>query len=240
MPMTIAFIADLHLTPKRPESVRLFEDFMAGAGQYLKQLYILGDLFEYWVGDDSVEELGYQPVEQALRRTVDTGIEVYFLHGNRDFLVSEQFSRRTGCKLLPDPVVICPDQQKILLTHGDILCTDDLEYQASRKQMLTSKWKMAFLENSLDQRLEAARSLRKKSETHKSNTPMEIMDVNQQEVEKLMRKYNVDLMIHGHTHKPAAHEFILDGNLARRYVLGDWFEQKSAIYYNDGKLLLRP
>ncbi len=237
--MTIAFISDIHLTPKRPQTTRLFEQFIANSNRCLTQLYILGDLFEYWVGDDGAEKLGYQEIERALGRTTAAGTEIFFLHGNRDFLVSDQFSNRTGCQLLPDPVVICPDQRPILLTHGDALCTDDVEHQESRKQMLTSKWKMAFLKKPLKERVDTADNMRQQSEQHKAEKSMEIMDVNQQAVEKLMRKHNVEVMIHGHTHRPAVHEFALDEKLARRYVLGDWFEQKSAIFYADEKLTLR-
>ena len=178
-------------------------------------------------------------MEQALKRTVDAGTEVFFVHGNRDFLVGSDFAARTGCRILPDPVVIQPDTLQILLTHGDALCTDDLQHQASRQQMLSGKWKMAFLDKPLPERMAAADALRRKSEIDKQSKPEEIMDVNQQAVEDLMRSYGVNIMIHGHTHRPAAHEFFLDGERVRRFVLGDWYEQKSAIYYENGRLVLR-
>lgn len=243
--MTIAFISDLHLTPDRPASGMLFEQFIGKADRFLQQLYILGDLFEYWIGDDAASLLGHDAVEAALTNTVHRGTEVFFLHGNRDFLVGEAFAQRTGCQLLPDPIVINPQQQygdnqiRILLTHGDALCIDDIEHQQARKQMLSAKWKIAFLDTPIQQRLETATALRKKSETDKQSKPLEIMDVNQQAVEQLMREHQVNIMIHGHTHKPAAHEFMLDGKLARRYVLGDWYTQKSAIFYDHGRLTLR-
>ena len=175
----------------------------------------------------------------AIKKIVDDGTEVFFLHGNRDFLVGPDFAERTGCSLLPDPIVVTFDQTRILLTHGDALCTDDIEHQEARRQMLTSKWKLAFLDKSLDQRYQTADSMRKESEINKRNKSMEIMDVNQHAVEQMMQEHDVDLMIHGHTHKPAAHEFFIDGRLKRRFVLGDWYTQKSAIFYNDGKLVLR-
>ena len=237
--MTIAFISDLHLTPERPVSTRLFEEFISDAGRFLRQLYVLGDLFEFWIGDDGAELLGHENVEAAIKKIVDDGTDVFFLHGNRDFLVGPDFAARTGCQLLSDPVVVTFDQTRILLTHGDALCTDDIEHQEARKQMLTSKWKLAFLDKSLDQRYQTADSMRKESEINKRDKSMEIMDVNQDAVEEMMLEHDVDLMIHGHTHKPAAHEFIIDGRLKRRFVLGDWYEQKSAIFYNDGKLVLR-
>lgn len=237
--MTIAFISDLHLTPDRPHSTALFGDFIRHANRYLDALYILGDLFEYWIGDDGADDLGHRQVEQALARTVDAGTSIFFLHGNRDFLVGEDFASRTGCQLLPDPVIIEPDGLRILLTHGDALCTDDIEHQAARQQMLSSKWKLAFLDKPLGERAAAANALRSESEAGKQSKPMEIMDVNQGAVERLMLNNNVRIMIHGHTHKPAAHEFLADGNLMRRYVLGDWYEQKSAIFMENGRLTLR-
>ena len=237
--MTILFISDLHLEAERPDISKQFLHFLETEASEAEELYILGDLFEYWIGDDGSEVLGHRSVEQALKHTVDKGTEVFFLHGNRDFLIGEAFADRTGCQLLTDPVIIEPDGQKILLTHGDALCTDDLEHQQARHQMLSSKWKMAFLQQSIEDRRQAAGALRAKSESGKQNKPMEIMDVNQQAVEKMMRTHGVEVMIHGHTHRPAVHEFLLDGELARRYVLGDWYTQKSAIFYNDGKLTLR-
>ena len=237
--VTIAFISDLHLTPERPRSTLLFEEFVSEAGRFLRQLYVLGDLFEYWIGDDGSEMLGHENVESAIREIVDAGTEVFFLHGNRDFLVGPEFAERTGCRLLPDPIVVEIDRIRILLTHGDALCTDDIEHQEARRHMLSAKWKMAFLDKSLDQRYQTADSMRKESELNKRSKAMEIMDVNQEAVESLMLEHDVDLMIHGHTHKPGAHEFTLGGKLKRRYVLGDWYTQKSAIFYNDGKLVLR-
>ena len=237
--MTIAFISDLHLTPDRPHSTALFRDFIHHASRYLDELYILGDLFEYWIGDDGAENLGHGEVETALANTVKAGTAIYFIHGNRDFLVGDAFATRTGCRLMPDPIIIEPDGQRILLTHGDALCTDDVEHQIARTQMLSSKWKLAFLDKPLEERAEAAAALRSESEVGKQHKPMEIMDVNQVAVESLMRKHDVKIMIHGHTHKPAAHEFHSDGKLMRRFVLGDWYEQKSAIFMEQGRLTLR-
>jgi len=237
--MTVAFISDLHLTPDRPHSSEMFQTFAESAPKLLSSLYILGDLFEYWIGDDGVTELGHGETESAIKSIVDAGTKVYFLHGNRDFLIGEDFSKRTGCMLLPDPIVIEEDGLRILLTHGDALCIEDVEHQEARKQMLSSKWKMAFLETPLRQRFETADNMRKKSELGKKTKPMEIMDVTQSAVEKIMREHGVNTMIHGHTHKPAAHEFDLDGQLARRFVLGDWYEQKSLILLDQGKLTLR-
>ena len=237
--MTIAFIADLHLTPERPASTRLFEEFLTGSAQQLERLYILGDLFEYWVGDDGGESLGHDGVEAALRKTVKGGMEIFFMHGNRDFLIGEEFARRTGCTLLPDPIVISLQGRDCLLTHGDALCTDDHEHQNARKEMLSSKWKLAFLKKPLEQRMETATAMRRQSESAKQTKSMAIMDVNQEAVESLMRQYGVDTLIHGHTHLPAVHQFRLEQKPAWRYVLGDWYEQRSALYYINGKFSLR-
>jgi len=237
--MTVAFISDLHLTPDRPHSSEMFQKFAENAPQLLSSLYILGDLFEYWIGDDGVTKLGHGDTESTIKSIVDAGTKVYFLHGNRDFLVGSDFSKRTGCTLLPDPVVIEEDGLRILLTHGDALCTEDIEHQQARKQMLSSKWKMAFLETPLSQRFATADQMRKGSEIAKKSKPMEIMDVTQSAVEEMMREHSVNIMIHGHTHKPAAHEFELDGQPARRFVLGDWYEQKSLILLEQGKITLR-
>ncbi len=237
--MAIAFISDLHLTPEAPRSTLLFEQFIANACHYITQLYILGDLFEYWIGDDGGEVLGHQKVEAALRKTVDAGTEIFFLPGNRDFLIGEAFAERTGCRLMPDPVVIQPDGIRILLTHGDALCTDDTSHQAARHQMLSGKWKRMFLEQPLHQRMQTAFTMRQESEQNKGSNPPEIMDVNQSAVEEMMRKHDVHIMIHGHTHQPAAHAFRLDGQLRRRYVLGDWYDRKSVIYFEQGHLTLR-
>jgi UDP-2,3-diacylglucosamine hydrolase len=236
--MTIAFISDLHLTPERPQSTVLFAEFLEKCDGLVESLYILGDLFEYWVGDDGAGALGHQDVEAALRRTVEAGIPVYFLHGNRDFLVGEEFAGRSGCTLLPDPVTIDLAGRPVLLTHGDALCTDDVEHQEARKTMLSSKWKMAFLGQSLEQRMQTAAAMRNRSELGKQSKDPEMMDVNQAAVESLMREHGVKVLIHGHTHLPGVHEFPLDGENARRYVLGDWYTQRSVLYFNDGKLAL--
>jgi UDP-2,3-diacylglucosamine hydrolase len=237
--MTVAFISDLHLDPSRPESTEWFRSFMNTSPDYLNQVYILGDLFEFWIGDDGRDALGHEDVEGIIRTAVDSGVEVYFIHGNRDFLVGSSFETRTGCEILPDPTLITLGPDRVLLTHGDALCTDDTEHQEARKVMLTSKWKFAFLDKSIDDRLNSALSLRSKSRISKQSKSMEIMDVNQSQVEKVMRDHGVFKMIHGHTHKPGVHEFMLDNVVARRYVLGDWYSRKSVLYYDHDGYALR-
>ena len=237
--MTIAFISDLHLDPSRPESTLWFGEFMQKSRGLIEQIYILGDLFEVWIGDDGRDIMGQGEVEKIIRACTEADQKVFFIHGNRDFLVGDEFQKRTGCQLLPDPTVVVLGSSKVLLTHGDTLCTDDVEHQRARKEMVTSKWKIAFLDKSIDERKQTAQELRRQSEVNKQFKSMAIMDVNQQQVERVMSDHNVTTMIHGHTHKPAVHQFELGGKPAKRYVLGDWFTQRSVLYYDDGCFTLR-
>ncbi len=237
--MTAAFVSDIHLTPQRPASTRRFEAFLGGAAGVLERLYILGDLFDYWVGDDGADALGQAAMESAIRAAVDAGTQVFFMRGNRDFLVGDAFARRAGCVLLDDPAVITLGERDFLLTHGDGLCTDDVEHQRARRQLLSAKWKTAFLQKPLDQRMDTAAAMRRASETAKRGKSMAAMDVNQGAVESMMQRHGADTLIHGHTHRPAVHQFELGGKPAWRYVLGDWHEQRSALYYYRGKLALK-
>ncbi|MDA8007923.1 MAG: UDP-2,3-diacylglucosamine diphosphatase [Gammaproteobacteria bacterium] len=236
--MTIAFIADLHLSSQRPRAVEMFTQFLRRGAAKLEQIYILGDLFDYWVGDDGAGALGHEKVELELRAATEKGARIFFMRGNRDFLIGEDFARRANCELLPDPAVIEPGR-RLLLTHGDALCTDDREHQESRGKMLSEKWKRVFLEKPLDARMQTAAEMRAQSEAGKLQKDMKIMDVNQGAVEELMLRHRADVLIHGHTHRPAVHQFELAGKPAWRYVLGDWFDGRSAAYYAGGKLALR-
>ncbi|MGI9310974.1 MAG: UDP-2,3-diacylglucosamine diphosphatase [bacterium] len=237
--MTTAFISDIHLSAQRPDSIRRFEAFMRNATRHLRRLYILGDLFDYWVGDDGADALDAARAEAAIRAAVEGGVEVLFMHGNRDFLVGDEFAQRTGCRLLDDPARIRIEQRAFVLTHGDALCTDDAEHQAARGEMLSSKWRMAFLRQPLAQRLQTAAELRRRSERAKRSKSAAMMDVNQGAVEALMRAHDVDTLIHGHTHRPAVHHFELDDRPAWRYVLGDWGARNSALYCQRGTLGLK-
>ncbi|MCY3768300.1 MAG: UDP-2,3-diacylglucosamine diphosphatase [Gammaproteobacteria bacterium] len=237
--MPTAFISDLHLTPDRPESTEWFRQFMRESRGLLNRIYILGDLFEFWIGDDARDTLGYGEVEEILQATVEAGMDIFFIHGNRDFLVGRDFERRTGCRILADPTVIELGTTRVLLTHGDALCTDDTTHQQARKQMLTDKWRFAFLNQPVSERLDTASAMRKKSEIEKKSKSMEIMDVNQKQVEKVMRDHGVRTMIHGHTHQPAVHDFFIDRAPAKRFVLGDWYTQKSMLLYDKGCFSLK-
>ena len=236
--MTIAFISDLHLDPQRPASTQWFKEFMHNSTVSLSHLYILGDLFEVWIGDDASLALGQGKVENILSEAVNDGLELFFIHGNRDFLIGHDFEKRTGCKILADPTLITLGAEQVLLTHGDALCADDIEHQIARGEMLTQQWKNAFLNKSVTDRMAVARSMRTASDISKQTKSTEIMDVNQQQVEKTMRDHGVLTMIHGHTHKPAIHNFNIDNVAAKRYVLGDWYTQKSVLYYDNGNFSL--
>ena len=235
----IAFISDLHLTPERPDATGWFENFMTNAVGVIDEIYILGDLFEVWIGDDASDTLGQGRAEEIIRSASSAGVKLWFMHGNRDFLVGEEFAKRTGCTLLPDPSVISLGDEKVLLTHGDALCTHDVEHQRARARMLTSKWKVAFLNKPIEDRIDTALSMREKSEAGKHGKSAKIMDVNQRQVENVMREHGVLKLIHGHTHSPAVHEFILDNCVARRYVMGDWYTQKSMLFYDNGNFALQ-
>ncbi len=237
--MRVAFISDVHLTPQNPSSQHRFEEFMRAAGRLLQRLYILGDLFDYWVGDDGADALGQAPAEAALRDAIAAGVEVFFMRGNRDFLVGDDFARRVGCAILPDPTLITLGQRRLLLSHGDRLCTDDIEHQQARQQMLSAKWQRAFLRQPLAQRMDVAAQLRRQSEADKRTKSAALMDVNQAAVQTLMRRHAVATLVHGHTHRPAVHRFDLDAKPAWRYVLGDWYTQNSALYYHDGSLAFK-
>lgn len=232
------FISDLHLDASLPELSRLFERFLTEQAAHAEALYILGDLFEAWVGDDDERPETGQFVRQ-LRHLSDQGVPLYVMQGNRDFLFADGFAARTGCQLLPDPSVIDLYGRPTLLLHGDSLCTDDVKHQESRKLLRSRKWKDDFLALPLDKRIELAHEYRSMSREHLRDQPEAIMDVNAQAVAELMRKYGVTQMIHGHTHRPAIHSLKLDGVPAQRIVLGDWNEVGSVLFCDENGCELR-
>lgn len=222
------FISDLHLHASRPAVTALFLDFLHAAHD-AQALYILGDFFEYWLGDEAVELEAYRPVIAALRRATEAGLPIYVMHGNRDFLLGEGFACATGCRLLPDPTRIVLYGVPALLMHGDKLCTDDVEYQAFRAIVRDPAWQRAFLAKPLAEREALARRLREYSQISTAQKEPQIMDVTAQAVEATMHAHGVRLLIHGHTHRPGEHRFTLDGEEATRVVLGDWYEQGSVL-----------
>lgn len=227
--MATLFIADLHLDVSRPHITELFERYLASnEARSADALYILGDLVEAWIGDDDDAELPRR-IAQATRALSDSGVPVYFMVGNRDFLLGEDFARRAGLTLLDDGVVHDVYGRSTLLMHGDLLCTDDIAYQTVRKQVRTPQWKAQILSMSLEARRAFAAKAREDSRAHTGSTMETIMDVNQDAVAETMHAANVSRLIHGHTHRPAIHRFELDGNAAERIVLGDWYEQGSVL-----------
>lgn len=237
--MTIAFISDLHLSAERPSSISLFTDFMDKSGCLLESLYILGDLFDYWIGDDASTQLGFESVEHALKRATDSGTKVSFIAGNRDFLVGPDFAARTGVKLLEDMTVLELAGQRVMIAHGDRFCIDDSSYMQARQQFLEPGWQQAFLQRSIEERKSIALDLRAQSEDSKKHKPSEIMDVNPGEIMRIVGEYDLDILIHGHTHRPYVHQLQNNGKEVRRYVLGEWSTERSVMYGNQGKYYLK-
>ncbi|MFZ0485576.1 MAG: UDP-2,3-diacylglucosamine diphosphatase [Arenicellales bacterium] len=225
--MTTLFISDLHLTPQRPHITRLFFDLLRNEARSADALYVLGDLFEYWIGDDAAGMLGYAPVVQEVAELTRCGVPVYFMHGNRDFLVGDRFATDAGCEILDDPTVVDLYGEPALLMHGDFLCTDDVEHQRFRAMVGDPDWQRSFLEKPVEERMQMAESAREHSRHHKDSVTMEIMDVNTDAVRRIFDEYGVRLLIHGHTHRPAVHDGQPTGT--RRIVLGDWYEQGSVL-----------
>ena len=239
--MATLFISDLHLDNIRPEITALFLDFLKNDAVKAEALYILGDLFEAWVGDDDNDALG-TTVANALRALKDSGVPVFFMRGNRDFLVGADFANQAGLQILPDPCVLELYGKPTLLMHGDLLCTDDSAYQAFRTQVRSDEWQRHFLSQTLATRLAFAEHARAASKQHQSglmNDQQEsIMDVTQASVESTMKHYGVNRLIHGHTHRPAIHHFHADEASWQRIVLGDWYSQGSVLRVDaDGDFL---
>ncbi len=224
------FISDLHLDPTRPQLITLLHEFLDDIQNQASALYILGDLFEFWVGDDVVDSVAGQaflPVINHLRQLSDQGVQLYFTQGNRDFLIRQRFISSTGARLLADIHKINLYGVPTILLHGDTLCTDDKNYQRMRRLFRTRFIQNIYLSLSLKRRSGQASRVRKATRKQTQVKHNDILDVNQQAVEQLMRNTQVTQMIHGHTHRPAVHEFELDGKKAIRYVLGDWHDRAS-------------
>ena len=212
------FISDLHLSPDLPKTTERFFGFLHDHALKTKALYLLGDIFEYWAGDDDLDDTFHRDVIRALRRVSDHGVPLYWIAGNRDFLVGETFAAATGMRLLSEPHVADIAGKRLLLLHGDAQCTDDTAYQAFRSQVRDPDWQGAFLARPLAERKAIIRGMREGSREAQRDKPMAIMDVNAGEIARLFDAYAVTLMIHGHTHRPQVH--VHDGRV--RHVLPDW------------------
>jgi len=222
------FISDLHLCASRPHITTAFLDFLENTASQSKSLYILGDLFEYWAGDDDIQDIQHQPIISAFKHLADAGVKLYIMHGNRDFLISSGFCHAAGITLLQDPNLIKIHGKTMLLSHGDDLCTDDVEYQKFRLQVRAAKWQEDFLKFPLAVRKDQIETIRSRSEHEKSQKSMQIMDVNQAAINSLLKNYHYpEILIHGHTHRPKEHHIQLDDYKITRWVLGDWYEQGS-------------
>lgn len=226
--MTTLFVSDVHLHAERPEMAITFLTFLNNRAGQADALFILGDLFDIWLGDDD-DTPPYPDILTSLRSLVDGGTPVTVMHGNRDFLIGERFANATGCKVIPESAVINIYGTLTLIMHGDTLCTDDVEYQAMRRQVRDPAWQQQMLALPLEKRRELGKDIREEARQRSVHKSPDIMDVNQAAVEAAMLNHGVVQLIHGHTHRPAVHDFAIDGKAARRIVLGDWYAQDSVL-----------
>jgi UDP-2,3-diacylglucosamine hydrolase len=233
------FISDLHLDTLRKDISENFSRFIQHCLQQqenIDSIYILGDLFDFWFGDDASIPL-YQEIIQQLKQLTSAGISLFVMHGNRDFLIGKVFENATGSQLIDDPYLLNIDNEKVLLSHGDQLCTDDIEYQQFRKAVRNPETIDNYLQKPIQERIAIANAIKAESKKSGQGKTMEIMDVNQQAVESLMSEYQIRTLIHGHTHRPDVHHFKLgDNQTAKRYVLSDWDKQGSFLEWNGMEL----
>lgn len=233
--MTTLFISDLHLDGSHPDITEQFLEFLRGEARNARALYILGDLFEAWIGDDD-PDADKQRVVRALRDVTAGGVRCFIMHGNRDFLLGKRFCAETGSRLLADGTIVDLYGRRVLLMHGDTLCTDDPAYQRLRRIVRNPLVKLFLRNLSLRQRQRLAAKMRAGSKAHidaMDKAAPDIMDVNQQAVVQAFRQHHVDCMVHGHTHRPAVHEVDIDGHKATRIVLGDWYDQGSVLRWSE-------
>ncbi len=231
--MTTLFISDLHLDDRRPETTALLQEFLQQEASSAQALYILGDLFEFWLGDDVASKCS-QEVATSLAGLRDQGVPCFFMHGNRDFLLQEDYAQRAGMTLLPEEYIVDLYGEQVLLMHGDSMCTDDVPYQQFRSLVRSPAWQQDFLAKTPAERLQIALQARDASAEHKDNVDMQIMDVNQLQVKAAFERHGVHRMIHGHTHRPATHDLQVNGQAAQRIVLGDWYTQSSVLRVDAG------
>ncbi|TCJ18548.1 UDP-2,3-diacylglucosamine diphosphatase [Parasulfuritortus cantonensis] len=223
-PRPSLFISDLHLAPDQPATQARFFAWLAGVAPGARAVYILGDLFEAWPGDDFLADPFAAAVAAALAKLGQAGVPVYLLHGNRDFMLGAAFCAATGARLLAEPEVVAVAGGNALLLHGDSLCTDDDVYQGFRRLVRDPAWQQAMLAKPLAERVAIARQMRERSESDKDGKNETIMDVNAEAVAEAFRRAGCSVMIHGHTHRPARHDLVVDGAACVRWVLPDWYD----------------
>lgn len=223
MPHTL-FISDLHLSAKQPQYAQVFLHFMQHTAPRAEALYILGDLFEYWAGDDDLDDPLHQQIIHAMHTLAASGTRLFIMHGNRDLLMGKALEQASGATLLTDPTLLDLYGTPTLISHGDALCTDDVAYQTYRNQVHDAEWQQLFLAQPLAQRKKQIEQLRARSENEKQSKSSAIMDVNTEAVEELLREHGYPRLIHGHTHRPMHILHHLDGFTCERWVLGDWHD----------------
>jgi UDP-2,3-diacylglucosamine hydrolase len=226
--MSSLFASDLHLDSEAPWAIESFISFLRGPARQAEALYLLGDIFEVWVGDDDTTPDNSR-ICGALRELTASGVATYAIHGNRDFLLGEEFSRRTGVKLLPDPVMVELHGVRTLLSHGDVFCTEDASYQQLRSIVRQPRWQRRFLSLPIEARRTLANAARAGSKAHTQRTIPTIMDVNPEAVTCALRATGARRLIHGHTHRPAIHPGVIDGMQTERVVLAPWYEAASCV-----------
>jgi UDP-2,3-diacylglucosamine hydrolase len=232
--LSTLFISDLHLTEERPEANERFIELLEGEGRAADALYILGDFFEYWIGDDDLGEPFNAVIAGLLKDLTQRGVRVYLMHGNRDFLIGEGFCAATGAELLGDPTVVQIGGTDTLLMHGDTLCTDDVEYQAWRRKARDPAFQADFLAKPLGERRKAVAQMRERSRQVVQEKTAEIMDVSDDAVRQALRTHGVRRLIHGHTHRPGRHVVDVDGERCERWVLPDWYGRGGYIQLDRG------
>jgi UDP-2,3-diacylglucosamine hydrolase len=230
--LTVLFISDLHIDAARPAIAAQLLEFLAGEAARADALYILGDLFESWVGDDAPDTAQSETIA-AIRSLTSRGVPCFVMHGNRDFLLATEFCRMSGADLLPDPVIVTLYGESVLVMHGDALCTDDMAYQQLRATVRDADWRRRFLALSVAARRALAGAARAGSKAHTASLDHAIADVNADSVAAALRGAGTAVLLHGHTHRPAVHSLQVDGRPCTRIVLGDWYEQGSVLRWDE-------
>jgi UDP-2,3-diacylglucosamine hydrolase len=235
----ILFISDLHLSPRSPGATRLFLQFLAGRARQAEALYILGDLFETWIGDDDIDEPYHAEIVSALRAASDAGLKISVMHGNRDFLLGSGFTAASGTLLLKDPYVLSTAEWQFVLSHGDALCLDDSAYMAFRAQVRSPEWQATLLAKPLGERRAIAAHMREVSESSQRGKDNPYTDLQAAATDDFLREHGYATFIHGHTHQPATHDHIVDGIHVERWVMSDWHEDSGECLVWNGEALHR-